>query len=78
MIPKKFQHYYEGSEPYIRLPSLGLIALGIPRESGLEGQQDEYRPSRGLGETETPGLDGIKKKLGYQDPEERSSDPRGD
>ena len=39
-IPKKFLHYCEGSEPHVRLPSLGIQQrLGIPRESGLKGSR---------------------------------------
>ena len=39
IIPKKFSHCCEGSEPYVRLSSLDF-KLGIPRESDLKGQQD--------------------------------------
>ena len=38
----------------------------------------DYRPSRGLGETEIPVFEGTYKILVQQHPEERSSDPIGD
>ena len=80
VISKKFSHYCEGSEPHVRLSSLGIQQRDWgPRESCLEGQWDLIT---GLLE------EWVKQRLWYwraqtkfcahQDAEERSSDPTGD
>ena len=73
-----FLHCCEHSEPHVRLPSQ-TKGLGIPRESGLEGQQGfDYRSSRGLGNQRLQSWRAQTKLCMHQDPEERSSDPKGD
>ena len=67
IIPKNFSHCYEGSEPHVRLPSLGIQQrTGNPFVQGIWSWRPVgfgHKTSTGLGETETPVLEGTSKVL---------------
>ena len=77
MIPKKFSHCCEGSEPHIRFPSLGIQQRDweSPENLALKTRGFDYKTFTGLGETEIPVLEGATKPCLNQDSEEKSSDP---
>ena len=64
IIPKKFSHCCKGSEPHVRLSSLGIqqrdwkSGIWLWRPVGFD-----YRTFTGLEDTETPPLDGTNKIL---------------
>ena len=62
IIPKKFSHYCEGSEPHINLPRLGK-GLGIPKESDFEGQWDLITDFHRTGGSRDSILGGHKQSL---------------
>ena len=77
IIPKKFLHYCEGSEPHVRLPNLGIWQRDW--ESGFEDQWDliiglpeNWRKQR------LQSWRAQAKFCMHQDPEKRSSNPTGD
>ena len=79
-IPQKSTHWSEGSEPHVRLPNLGVRQR---EEEFLENQtlktsRIDYRTLTGLGETETPLLEGTHKVVCASGPRGRSNDPIGD
>ena len=79
-IPQKSTHWSEGSEPQVRLPNLGVWQR---KEEFLENQilrlvGYDCRTLTGLGETETPLLEGTHKVVCALGPRGRSSDPIGD
>ena len=76
-MPQKSTHWSGGSEPHIRLPNLGVLQR---EEEFLENQtltleEIDCMTSTGLGETETPLLEGTHKVVCASGPRGRSSDP---
>ena len=73
-------HCCEGSEPHVRVPSLGRNkGLEIPRESGLERQQDLIIGLPGdCGKQRLQSWRAQTKLCTHQDLEKRYSDPTRD
>ena len=65
MIPKTFSHWCEGSEPHIMFPGLGIWH----RDRNPQGichwspARFDHMPSRALGKTEMPLLEGTDKTV---------------
>ena len=79
IIPKKFSHFCEGSEPHIRLPSLETWQKDweFPGNLTLKTKGFDYKTSTGdWGRLQTWRVHA--KRCLHQDSEERSTEPTGD
>ena len=72
-MPQKSTHWSEGSEPHVRLPNLGVWQQEgeFPENQTLKLVGFDCRTLTGLGETETPLLEGTHKVVCTSGPREK-------